>query len=1015
MGENKIIGSMLAVTRRTQRALKATSIPVLALLLALALVAVVNTAMPAPALALGTVAPLDAWPATPQMTGTTGNPANVDFAILAGTSRLLVVLVCDYDYGGSSGQTFAATYGGKTLTQAFQQNTKGQQTWIGYLKETDIASRTGDAVTVTITGTHTQVRGYIASYSGVDQSAPVTASSGVYIDNLDNQPIGGPLTVNAGGYGIYGWSGTSGKTRAGDTETYDEHSDVNNVGVGQFNYGVASLDFATTGTTNPSVDWSSNNSVSVSFITLNPDSTYPLPSTTAISPSTKTVGDAGFSLTVNGTNFVSGASVVRLNGADRATTFVSSTQLTATILASDLTTPGGKSITVFTSAPGGGTSNAQTLTVKAVPTITWANPADIVYGTTLSSMQLCATASVPGTFVYSPDLGALLPAGDGQTLHVDFTPTDTANYGNASEDVTIDVNKAVLTISANDLDKSYGTELTFAGTDFTIDGLINGDTVTGVTLTSAGAAASAAVDGSPYVIVPSAAVGTGLGNYDITYVNGSLTVNKASIGLSLSSSVSESSHGRAVTFTATVTGAKGTGTVTFQDGESTMGSSTLSNGAATYTISTLSIGSHSITAVYSGDANFAGSTSSAVDLTVNKASVGLSLISSASTSTQGHSVTLTATVTSAGATGTVTFIDGETTLASSTLIDGTASYTTSTLSTGSHSITAIYSGDANFAGSTSSAIDLTMKSAAGLNWALIGGLIAGAALVCLFLLLLILSRRRKHPSDTNASSALSEVTAGAAGKNHSDADPVLTNPTSSASLAAEDASPDYMALATVEDVGTYSIQLERELEKSLTKVKKSMEATIQAVCFTVETRDPYVAGHQKRVSQLACTIAKEMGLTPWQIDGVRVAGMLHDIGKITVPTEILSKPGKLSKIEISMIKDHPKVAFDILKNIEFDWPIARIVVQHHERMDGSGYPYGIPGKDILLEARILAVADVVEAMSSDRPYRPARGVEEALAELARGYGILYDPDVVVACKKVINERGFKIELNSSPS
>ena len=923
MGENKIIGSMLAVTRRTQRALKATSIPVLALLLALALVAVVNTAMPAPALALGTVAPLDAWPATPQMTGTTGNPANVDFAILAGTSRLLVVLVCDYDYGGSSGQTFAATYGGKTLTQAFQQNTKGQQTWIGYLKETDIASRTGDAVTVTITGTHTQVRGYIASYSGVDQSAPVTASSGVYIDNLDNQPIGGPLTVNAGGYGIYGWSGTSGKTRAGDTETYDEHSDVNNVGVGQFNYGVASLDFATTGTTNPSVDWSSNNSVSVSFITLNPDSTYPLPSTTAISPSTKTVGDAGFSLTVNGTNFVSGASVVRLNGADRATTFVSSTQLTATILASDLTTPGGKSITVFTSAPGGGTSNAQTLTVKAVPTITWANPADIVYGTTLSSMQLCAAASVPGTFVYSPDLGALLPAGDGQTLHVDFTPTDTANYGNASEDVTIDVNKAVLTISANDLDKSYGTELTFAGTDFTIDGLINGDTVTGVTLTSAGAAASAAVDGSPYVIVPSAVVGTGLGNYDITYVNGSLTVNKASIGLSLSSSVSESSHGRAVTFTATVTGARGTGTVTFQDGESTMGSSTLSNGAATYTISTLS--------------------------------------------------------------------------------------------TGSHSITAIYSGDANFAGSTSSAIDLTMKSAAGLNWALIGGLIAGAALVCLFLLLLILSRRRKHPSDTNASSALSEVTAGAAGKNHSDADPVLTNPTSSASLAAEDASPDYMALATVEDVGTYSIQLERELEKSLTKVKKSMEATIQAVCFTVETRDPYVAGHQKRVSQLACTIAKEMGLTPWQIDGVRVAGMLHDIGKITVPTEILSKPGKLSKIEISMIKDHPKVAFDILKNIEFDWPIARIVVQHHERMDGSGYPYGIPGKDILLEARILAVADVVEAMSSDRPYRPARGVEEALAELARGYGILYDPDVVVACKKVINERGFKIELNSSPS
>jgi putative nucleotidyltransferase with HDIG domain len=216
-------------------------------------------------------------------------------------------------------------------------------------------------------------------------------------------------------------------------------------------------------------------------------------------------------------------------------------------------------------------------------------------------------------------------------------------------------------------------------------------------------------------------------------------------------------------------------------------------------------------------------------------------------------------------------------------------------------------------------------------------------------------------------------------------------------------------------MGTYAVQLERELERSLSKVQKSMEATIEAVSHTVETKDPYVAGHQKRVSQLACTIAKEMGLTAWQIDGIRVAGMLHDIGKITVPTEILSKPGKLSRIEFSMIKDHPKVAYDILKNIEFDWPIARIVVQHHERMDGSGYPYGITGKDILLEAKILAVADVVEAMSSDRPYRPALAIEEALAELARGDGTLYDSDVVRACETVINKRGFKIELSSSPS
>jgi PAS domain S-box-containing protein/putative nucleotidyltransferase with HDIG domain len=203
--------------------------------------------------------------------------------------------------------------------------------------------------------------------------------------------------------------------------------------------------------------------------------------------------------------------------------------------------------------------------------------------------------------------------------------------------------------------------------------------------------------------------------------------------------------------------------------------------------------------------------------------------------------------------------------------------------------------------------------------------------------------------------------------------------------------------------------IERELERSVKKLEKTMEAAIQAISFTMETRDPYTTGHQKRVTQLACAIAKEMGVAAWQIDGIRVAGLLHDIGKIAVPTEILSKPGKLSDIEFSMIKAHPKVGFDILKNVEFEWPIARIVVQHHERMDGSGYPYGIRGKDILQEARVLAVADVVEAMSSHRPYRAALGIEKALAEVARGEGTLYDADVVRACAKVINERGFKFE------
>jgi hypothetical protein len=302
------------------------------------------------------------------------------------------VLACSYDGGGESGQTFVATYGGKTLTQAVLQNDHGRQTWIGYLKQDDIASRTDDTLTVTVAGSYSDVVAYIASYSGVDQTTPVTAANGVYINNANNQTIGGPLTVNASGYGIYGWSGMGGRTRFIDTETYTEHCDVNSPAT--LNSGVASKAFATAGSTNPSVTWSGSDRVSISFITLNPDS-YPVPTVTSISPSTTTVGDAGFTLTVDGDNFVSGTSVVRLDGVDKPTTFVSSTQLTATIAAGDLAAPAAKNITVFNPTPGGGTSDAQILTVnKATPIITWANPADIVYGTTLTSTQLCATASV---------------------------------------------------------------------------------------------------------------------------------------------------------------------------------------------------------------------------------------------------------------------------------------------------------------------------------------------------------------------------------------------------------------------------------------------------------------------------------------------------------------------------------------------------------------------------------------------------------------------------------------------
>jgi hypothetical protein len=211
----------------------------------------------------------------------------------------------------------------------------------------------------------------------------------------------------------------------------------------------------------------------------------------------------------------------------------------------------------------------------------------------------------------------LLLAGSGQTLHVDFTPTDTANYNNASKDVTINVNKATLTITADDRGKTYGDTLTFAETEFTHSALVGSDNVTSVTLTSTGTGAGAAV--GTYPIVPSTALGTGLGNYTISYHAGSLTVNKANIGASVTSLSDPSNSGHSVTFTATVTGTGATGTVTFKDGGTTLGSGKLSSGTATYTTSILSVGSHTITAVYSGDGNFAGSTSSAVDLTVKPA------------------------------------------------------------------------------------------------------------------------------------------------------------------------------------------------------------------------------------------------------------------------------------------------------------------------------------------------------------------------------------------------------------
>lgn len=215
-------------------------------------------------------------------------------------------------------------------------------------------------------------------------------------------------------------------------------------------------------------------------------------------------------------------------------------------------------------------------------------------------------------------------------------------------------------------------------------------------------------------------------------------------------------------------------------------------------------------------------------------------------------------------------------------------------------------------------------------------------------------------------------------------------------------------LGVGEDI-TERKRAEEELQDSLEKLRRSLEGIIQAMALTVEVRDPYTAGHQRRVTSLAVAMAKERGLSEERIDGLRYAGLLHDLGKIYVPAEILSKPGRLAEIEFSMIKRHCQVGYDILKNIEFPWPIAQIVLQHHERIDGSGYPAGLSSGEILLEAKILAVADVVEAMASHRPYRPALGVDKALEEISKNRGIHYDPEAVDICVRLFTEKGFKFE------
>lgn len=205
-------------------------------------------------------------------------------------------------------------------------------------------------------------------------------------------------------------------------------------------------------------------------------------------------------------------------------------------------------------------------------------------------------------------------------------------------------------------------------------------------------------------------------------------------------------------------------------------------------------------------------------------------------------------------------------------------------------------------------------------------------------------------------------------------------------------------------------EAEKERQGNAAKLEQILLQTIEAIAATVEARDPYTAGHQQRVAVLASAIASEIGISDDKLHGLYLAASIHDLGKIRIPAEILSKPGKLNPVEFELIKTHPQAGYDIIKDLQFPWSIAQMVLQHHERLDGSGYPQGLKADQILLEAKILAVADVVEAMSSHRPYRPGLGLDVALEEITRQRGVLYDPVVVDSCITLFREKKFAFDL-----
>ncbi len=216
-----------------------------------------------------------------------------------------------------------------------------------------------------------------------------------------------------------------------------------------------------------------------------------------------------------------------------------------------------------------------------------------------------------------------------------------------------------------------------------------------------------------------------------------------------------------------------------------------------------------------------------------------------------------------------------------------------------------------------------------------------------------------------------------------------------------------MVLGVAQDIGERR-KAEAEIQRYVGRLEKAMMATVEAVSAMVELRDPYTSGHERRVGELAAAIGAELGLTGETITGLRMTGYVHDIGKISVPAEILSKPGRLTEIEFEIIKNHARSGYDILKGVEFPWPLPEVILQHHERLDGSGYPQHLKGDEIIREARIMAVADVVESMASHRPYRPALGIEKALEEIERNSGKYYDPPVADACLRLFREKGYEL-------